>query len=62
VIHLLRYGNPVTPYIEAFRGALVQGQVAGTSLLVYVFLVGPAVALIGLWCVQRYEDRFAVEV
>jgi homopolymeric O-antigen transport system permease protein len=62
LIHLLRYGNPVTPYIEAFRGALIQGQVAGASLLVYVFVVGPVIALIGLWTVQRYEDRFAVEI
>ena len=62
VIHLLRYGNPVTPYIEAFRGALIEGHVAGASLLAYVFIVGPAFALVGLWCVQRYEDRFAVEV
>jgi hypothetical protein len=36
--------------------------VAGASLLVYVFVVGPVIALIGLWTVQRYEDRFAVEV
>jgi ABC-type polysaccharide/polyol phosphate export permease len=62
VIHVLRYCNPVTPYIEAFRGALVEGHVAGAALLVYVFTVGPAFALAGLWCVQRYEDRFAVEV
>ena len=62
LIHLLRYGNPVTPYIEAFRGALVQGQVAGLSLLIYVFVVGPVVAVVGLWVLQRYEDRFAVEV
>lgn len=62
LIHLLRYGNPVTPYIEAFRGALVQGQVAGPSLLIYVFVAGPVMALLGLWCIQRFEDRFAVEV
>jgi ABC-type polysaccharide/polyol phosphate export permease len=62
LIHLLRYGNPVTPYIEAFRGALIQGHVAGASLLIYVFAVGPGVALLGLWVVQRYEDRFAVEL
>ena len=40
----------------------IQGRVAGASLLVYVFVVGPVIALIGLWTVQRYEDRFAVEV
>ena len=31
-------------------------------MLAYVFIVGPALALVGLWLVQRYEDRFAVEL
>jgi ABC-2 type transport system permease protein len=62
LIHLLRYGNPVTPYIEGIRGVLVQGQVAGFSLLIYVFLAGPLVAAFGLWVIQRFEGRFAVEV
>jgi lipopolysaccharide transport system permease protein len=62
LIHVLRYGNPVTPYIEAFRGALVQGQVAGLSLLLYVFIAGPVAAILGLWVVQRFEDRFAAEI
>jgi lipopolysaccharide transport system permease protein len=60
LIHLLRYGNPVAPYVEGIRGAILQGSVAGPSLLVYVFVVGPLVALLGLWVIQRYEDRFAV--
>jgi hypothetical protein len=29
---------------------------------VYVFLVGPLVALLGLWVIQRYEDRIAIEL
>jgi lipopolysaccharide transport system permease protein len=62
LIHLLRYVNPVTPYIEGIRGALIQGEVAGAPVLAYIFIVGPAVAALGLWVVQRYEDRFAVEV
>jgi homopolymeric O-antigen transport system permease protein len=62
VIHLMRYANPVTPYVEGIRGVLVQGHVAGPSLLIYMFLVGPAVAVVGLWVIQRYEGRFAVEV
>ena len=62
VIHLMRYANPVTPYVEGIRGVLVQGHVAGPSLLVYMFVVGPAVAAVGLWVIQRYEGRFAVEV
>ena len=31
-------------------------------LLVYIFVVGPALALVGLWVVQRYEDQLAVEL
>jgi ABC-2 type transport system permease protein len=62
LIDLLRYGNPVTPYVEGFRAALLQATVPGAALLVYIFVVGPVLALIGLWVVQRYEDRLAVEL
>jgi lipopolysaccharide transport system permease protein len=62
LIHLLRYGNPVTPYVEGIRGVLVQGQVPGLALLVYIFVVGPLIGAIGLWVIQRFEARFAVEV
>jgi hypothetical protein len=32
------------------------------TLLAYIFLVGPAFALVGLWVMQRYDDRFAIEL
>jgi lipopolysaccharide transport system permease protein len=62
LIHLLRYGNPVTPYVEGLRGVILQATVPGATLLAYIFLVGPAFALLGLWVVQRYDDRFAIEL
>jgi ABC-2 type transport system permease protein len=62
VIRALRYLNPVTPYVEGIRGAIFQAQVPGPSLLIYIFVVGPLTALIGLWTIQRFQDRFAVEV
>jgi lipopolysaccharide transport system permease protein len=62
LIHLLRYGNPVTPYVESLRAVILEGTVPGATLLAYVFLVGPVLALIGLWVVQRYEDRLAIEL
>ena len=62
LIHLLRYGNPVTPYVESLRAVILQGVVPGATLLVYVFLVGPLLALIGLRVMQRYEDRLAIEL
>jgi lipopolysaccharide transport system permease protein len=62
LIHLLRYANPVTPYVEGLRGVILQSTVPGPSLLVYIFVVGPAFALLGLWVIQRYEDRLAIEL
>jgi ABC-type polysaccharide/polyol phosphate export permease len=62
LILLLRYGNPVTPYVESVRAVVLQHTVPGLPLLVYVFVVGPVVALLGLWVMQRYEDRIAIEL
>lgn len=62
VITLLRYGNPVTPYIEAIRATAIEGTVPGASLMLYCAVVGPAVALIGVWVLRRQDDKFAVEL
>jgi ABC-type polysaccharide/polyol phosphate export permease len=62
LIDLLRYGNPVTPYVEGIRAVVLQAHVPGPALLVYIFAVGPAVALAGLLVMQQYEDRLAVEL
>jgi ABC-2 type transport system permease protein len=62
LIHLLRYGNPVTPYVEGIRAVVLEATVPGAALIAYIFLVGPLVALVGLWLVQRYEDRVAIEL
>jgi ABC-2 type transport system permease protein len=62
LILLMRYGNPVTPYVESVRAVVLQHAVPGAPLLVYVFLVGPLVALVGLRTVQWYEDRLAIEL
>jgi ABC-2 type transport system permease protein len=62
LILLMRYGNPVTPYVEGVRAVALQATVPGATLLVYIFLVGPLVALLGLWVMQRFEDRIAIEL
>ena len=62
LIDLLRYGNPVTPYVEGLRAVTLEATVPGVSLLAYMFLVGPVLALVGLWVVQRFEDRLAIEL
>ena len=58
----MRYGNPVTPYVEGVRAVVLQATCPGAPLLLYIFLVGPLVALLGLWVMQRYEDRIAIEL
>ena len=62
LIDLLRYGNPVTPYVEGIRSAILEADVPSTGILAYTLIVGPVAALFGLWLTQRYEDRFAVEL
>jgi len=60
VVNIMRYLNPVTPYVEGIRATLLDGVVPGVGALIYMALVGPALLVLGLWVVQRYEDRFAV--
>ena len=62
VISLLRYGNPVTPYIESIRALALQGVVPGVTLVVYCIVVAPAVAIFGVWLLRRNDDKLAVEV
>ena len=62
LIEVLRYGNPVTPYVEGIRAVALQATVPGWALFVYIFTVGPALAVIGLRVLQRYEDRLAGEL
>ena len=59
----MRYGNPVTPYVEGVRAVVLQAtSCRGRRCCVYIFLVGPLVALLGLWVMQRFEDRIAIEL
>ena len=62
VIDILRYGNPVTPYIEAIRATAIEGTVPGPSLMLYCVVVGPVIAMIGVWFLRRQDDKFAVEL
>src|SRR4029453_592809 len=62
LVVLMRYGNPVTPPVEGVRAVVLQHTVPGAPLLLYIFLVGPLAAVLGLWVVQRYQDRVAIEL
>ena len=62
LIDIMRYGNPVTPYVEGIRAVSLQATVPGAGLLIYIFTVGPLLGIIGLRVLQRYEDQLAVEL
>jgi lipopolysaccharide transport system permease protein len=62
VIDVLRYGNPVTPYIESIRATAIEGVIPGIPLILYCVLVGPLLSLVGIWFLRRQDDKFAVEL
>ena len=62
VILLLRYGNPITPYVEAIRATALYGEVPGPTLLVYCVVVAPAMAIFGVWILRRNDAKLAVEM
>jgi homopolymeric O-antigen transport system permease protein len=62
VKEVLRWGNPITPPIEALRAPLYAGRLPHWTDVLY--LVGAtAVALaLGAWVFRRVDDRIAVEL
>lgn len=62
VVELLRYGNPVTPYVEGIRAVIFQGVRPSMKVLAYIFVVGPSVLALGLYVLRKYDDRLAVEL
>src|SRR4029450_8788711 len=62
LVVVMRYGNPVTPYVEGVRAVVLQHTVPGAPLLIYVFLVGPLAAVLGVRGGGRYEGRGAAGV
>lgn len=62
IITVMRYGNPLTPYLEGIRAVILQGQVPGWPLLLYCAGVGPGLALAGVHVLRRFDDRLVVEL
>jgi lipopolysaccharide transport system permease protein len=62
LVHVLYYGNPITPPIEAVRDVLFFGRLPRLVDVVYL-LVASAIALVlGAWTFRRVDDRIAVEL
>jgi len=62
LVQILRYGNPITPPIEAVHDALYWGRLPRLSDVIYL-VVAAAVALgVGAFVFRRVDDRIAVEL
>jgi ABC-type polysaccharide/polyol phosphate export permease len=62
VKEVLRWGNPVTPPIEALRAPLYLGRLPHWTDVVYLLGVTAAALALGAWVFSRVDDRIAVEL
>jgi ABC-type polysaccharide/polyol phosphate export permease len=61
-INLLRYGNPITPLVEAVHDVAFFGVWPSAGGLLYVAAATVAFALLGLWTFRRLAPEMAVEL
>ena len=59
---ILRWGNPATPAIEAFRRPLYAGELPHVWDVVYLAVAAVASLALGAWVFRRVDDRIAVEL
>jgi ABC-2 type transport system permease protein len=59
---LLFYGNPVTPFIVAFRTCFYDPKWLDASIWIYMVGAGAAALLAGAWLFSRLYDELATEL
>ena len=59
---LLRWGNPITPPIEALRGPLYLGKLPHWTDVLYTVGVAAVALALGAWVFSKVDDRIAVEL
>jgi ABC-type polysaccharide/polyol phosphate export permease len=57
---LLRWGNPVAPFIEAVRDVLFSGAAPSTGVMLYLLGAGGGALLVGILLFRRLERDLAV--
>jgi lipopolysaccharide transport system permease protein len=62
VIEALRYGNPVTPLVEAIQDVAFFGEWPSVAGLLHITSVTTAVAVLGVVVFRRLEREMAVEL
>jgi lipopolysaccharide transport system permease protein len=62
LVAVLRWGNPVTPPIEAIRAPLWEGTLPAAGDVIYLGVAAVAALALGAWVFTRADDRIAVEL
>ena len=62
LVDTLRWGNPVTPAIEAIRAPLWAGELPRAADVVYLCVAAVLSLALGAWVFNRADDRIAVEL
>jgi lipopolysaccharide transport system permease protein len=62
LVDVLRYGNFLTPPIEALRDPLFFGRVPQTADVVYLAVAAAAALAVGAFVFSRVDDQLAVEL
>jgi lipopolysaccharide transport system permease protein len=62
VMQVLRWGNFVTPFVEAIRQPLFYGQYPSLGEVVYIVGAGAGALLLGAFVFRRLDDQLAVEL
>ncbi|MGH2997340.1 MAG: ABC transporter permease, partial [Gaiellaceae bacterium] len=62
LVAVLRWGNPITPPIEAIRAPLWEGRLPRVADVAYLCVASAAALALGAWVFRRVDDRIAVEL
>ena len=62
LVDVIRYGNPVTPVLEAIRDPLFAGKLPSTVNVVYAVCAGAASLVLGTLVFRRADDHLAAEL
>jgi ABC-type polysaccharide/polyol phosphate export permease len=62
LVQFIRYGNFITPPIEAVRDPLFWGRLPSAGDVVYLCVAAALALALGAWVFRRVDDRIAVEL
>ena len=62
VVHVIHWGNPLAPAIEALRDPLYYGRLPGLGDTIYTVVAAVAALALGAFVFNRVDDQIAVEV